>query len=93
MDNKIDIYSIEKGCELLKEASERLSQISTKLMFVKDYYSKENLMIQDATIEDSISNCNNVLQNTINCIEDYVEDVEVAVKQATMLEVGENSNE
>ena len=84
MNNKIDIYSIEKGCELLKEASHKLNQISNKMIYIKDYYTKDNLMADDITITDSINNCNNSINNTINCIEDYVEDMQLVLRQINM---------
>ena len=81
MDNKVDIQTIEEGCNLLKEASNILLDLNKDIFRLKDYLSKEYLMLKDLTVEENIELCASNLQSTNSCLDDYIEDLLVAIKQ------------
>ena len=81
MDNKIDIQTIEEGCNLLKEASNILIDLNKDVFRLKDYLSKDYLLLKDLDVEDNIEFCASHLQNTSSCLDDYIEDLLSAVRQ------------
>ena len=81
MDNKIDIQAIEEGCSLLKDASNILLDINKDIFRLKDYLSKDYLMLKDLTVEENIDLCASNIQSTNSCLDDYIEDLLVAIRQ------------
>ena len=81
MDNKIDIQAIEEGCSLLKDASNILLDINKDIFRLKDYLSKDYLMLKDLNVEDNIDLCASHIQSTGSCLDDYIEDLLTAIRQ------------
>ncbi len=81
MDNKIDIQAIEEGCSLLKDASNILLDLNKDIFRLKDYLSKDYLMLKDLTVEENIDLCASNIQSTNSCLDDYIEDLLVAIRQ------------
>ena len=82
MDNKIDIQAIEEGCSLLKDASNILLELNKDIFRLKDYLSKDYLMLKDLTVEENIDLCASNIQSTNSCLDDYIEDLLVAIRQS-----------
>lgn len=81
MDNKVDIQAMEEGCSLLKEASAILLDLNKDIFLLKDYCSKDSLMLKDLNVENNIDLCASHLQSTSGCLDDYIEDLLVALRQ------------
>lgn len=82
MDNKVDIQAMEEGCSLLKEASNILLDLNKDIFRLKDYLSKDYLMLKDLTVEENIDLCASNVQSTSSCLDDYIEDLLVAIRQS-----------
>ena len=82
MDNKVDIQAMEEGCSLLKEASNILLDLNKDIFRLKDYLSKDYLMLKDLTVEENIDLCASNIQSTSGCLDDYIEDLLVAIRQS-----------
>ena len=83
MDKEIDIQALEEGCSLLKEASLILLNLNKDIFRLKDYLSKDYLMLKDLCVEDNIDLCASCIQNTGSCLDDYIEDLLVAIRQCS----------
>ena len=81
MDKEIDIQTIEKGVNLLKEASLILNNLNNDIFRLRDYLSKDYLLLKDLSAEDNVEVCAVSLQNTSNTLDDYIEDILVILKQ------------
>ena len=81
MNEKIDIQTIEEGCNLLKEASNILIDLNKDIFRLKDYLAKDYLMLKDLSVEDNIEFCASHLQSTSSCLDDYIEDLLSAIRQ------------
>ena len=83
MNKEIDIQTIEEGCSLLKEASNILVDLDKDVFRMRDYLSKDCLLLKDLSLEENIELCRGHLQNTSSCLDDYIEDLLVAIKQTS----------
>ncbi len=81
--NKINVELIEEGCNLLREASAILNDLSTNMFKVKEYCSRGYLMLKELSVEDNIEICKDSLENASTCLDDYVEDLQMLIKENT----------
>ena len=52
--NYIDINSISEGCQMMKDAADKLNDISKKIDLLKEICNKEALSVQGVSMEDII---------------------------------------
>ena len=79
--DKLDMQKIEEGCSMLKEASNILLALNKDIFKLKDYCSKDYLMLKDLNVEDNIDLCASHIQSTGSCLDDYIEDFLTAIRQ------------
>ena len=81
MEKDINMELIEEGCSLLREASAILSDLSSNMFKIKECCSRDYLMLKELSVEDNVEVCRDSLENASTCLDDYVEDLQLLVKE------------
>lgn len=76
---EIDQPTIEDGCRILADSSDKLNQITKKIEQLKEFCSKEHLMIQGANLEDPIE----LFQKDTEHFALYISELSTAISSAT----------
>lgn len=78
----IDVETIKKSCNLLKDGADKLGQTKERVINAKGYCGRDSFYIDDYTYEDKASDNANNLKNASLYIADFSDRILVALEKA-----------